>query len=113
MSDSEIPSASSAYSSSLIDVERDYLSMDKRYPRLFIPSEFCKAVAKEESSTFYPDSCQVEEEGAAVMKEPTTKILAEEPAISGGGNIVWNVKVGYFFDLPPCVSYSLNCPKVR
>lgn len=31
-----------AYSTSLIDVERDYLSMDKRYPRLFIPSEFCK-----------------------------------------------------------------------
>lgn len=30
------------YSSSLVDVERDYLSIDKRYPRLFISSEFSK-----------------------------------------------------------------------
>lgn len=49
----------------------------------------------------------VEEEGAAVVKEPTTKILAEEPAQSEGGNIVWNVKVGHFSVLSHCVSFSL------
>lgn len=30
------------YSSSLVDVERDFLSIDKRYPRLFVSAEFSK-----------------------------------------------------------------------
>lgn len=29
-------------SSRLVDMERDYLTLDKRYPRLFVPSEFSK-----------------------------------------------------------------------
>lgn len=30
------------YSSSLVDAERDYLSMDKRYPRLFVAPDCFK-----------------------------------------------------------------------
>jgi hypothetical protein len=30
------------YSSSLVDIERDFLSIDKRYPRLFVSQEFSK-----------------------------------------------------------------------
>lgn len=30
------------YASSLVDVERDYLSIAKRYPRLFVSPEFSK-----------------------------------------------------------------------
>ncbi|XP_042987233.1 uncharacterized protein LOC122315422 [Carya illinoinensis] len=36
--------SSKVYSSSLVDVERDYLSIDKRYPRLFVSPEFSKVL---------------------------------------------------------------------
>lgn len=31
-------------SSRLVDMERDYLTLDKRYPRLFVPSTFSKVL---------------------------------------------------------------------
>lgn len=40
-------------SSRLVDMERDYLTLDKRYPRLFVPSEFSK-VSVFLSPNYYP-----------------------------------------------------------
>ena len=37
-----LAAAPQVYSSSLVEVQRDYLSMDKRYPKLYVASEVAK-----------------------------------------------------------------------
>ncbi|KAA8530025.1 hypothetical protein F0562_034559 [Nyssa sinensis] len=89
------------YSSSLIDIERDYLSIDKRYPRLYISPECSKVVVnwpKENLrlSIRTPVSFEhdfVEEEAAAEQKEPAAIPSADEPIRSEHGITVWNAKM--------------------
>ncbi|XP_062111555.1 protein SHORT ROOT IN SALT MEDIUM 1 [Humulus lupulus] len=88
------------YTSSLVDEERDYLCIDKRYPRLFISPEFSKAVVywpKEnlKLSIHTPISFEhdfIEEESASGSKKDSTNLLSEESSKSGHGNILWNAK---------------------
>lgn len=40
------------YSSSLVEIERDYLSLDRRYPRLFISPECSKVCLLFHSANF-------------------------------------------------------------
>ncbi|XP_012568287.1 protein SHORT ROOT IN SALT MEDIUM 1 isoform X2 [Cicer arietinum] len=85
------------YPSCLVSIERDYLSIDKRYTRLFIPPEFSKAVVnwpKEnlKLSIHTPVSFEhdfVEES----VKDSSGKLLTGQPSISEQGNTVWNAKV--------------------
>ncbi|GAU51142.1 hypothetical protein TSUD_240810 [Trifolium subterraneum] len=93
------------YPSCLVNIERDYLSIDKRYPRLFISPEFSKAVVnwpKENLklsmhtpvrknmvlSSFEHDF--VEEESA---RDSSCKLLTVQPTSSEQKNTVWNAKV--------------------
>ncbi|KAF4396755.1 hypothetical protein F8388_004723 [Cannabis sativa] len=88
------------YTSSLVDEERDYLCIDKRYPRLFISPEFSKAIVywpKEnlQLSIHTPISFEhdfAEEESTSGSKKDSTNLLSEESSKSGHGNIVWNAK---------------------
>ncbi|XP_058777326.1 protein SHORT ROOT IN SALT MEDIUM 1 isoform X1 [Vicia villosa] len=85
------------YPSSLVNIERDYLSIDKRYPRLFISPEFSKAVVnwpKEnlKLSLHTPVSFEhdfIEESG----RDTSGKLLTGQPTSSEQGNTVWNAKV--------------------
>ncbi|XP_042983456.1 protein SHORT ROOT IN SALT MEDIUM 1 isoform X1 [Carya illinoinensis] len=87
------------YSSSLVDVERDFLSIDKRYPRLFVSAEFSKAVVNWPKENLKlpihtPVSFEhdvLEEERAKGLKVPSAELLVEEPAKSG--STVWNAKM--------------------
>ncbi|XP_045810628.1 protein SHORT ROOT IN SALT MEDIUM 1 isoform X1 [Trifolium pratense] len=86
------------YPSCLVNIERDYLSIDKRYPRLFISPEFSKVVVnwpKEnlKLSMHTPVSFEhdfVEEEGA---RDSSSKLLTVQPTSSEQRNTVWNAKV--------------------
>ncbi|XP_035540201.1 protein SHORT ROOT IN SALT MEDIUM 1-like [Juglans regia] len=87
------------YSSSLVDVERDYLSIDKRYPRLFVSPEFSKAVVNWPKENLKlpihsPVSFEhdfIEEERLTELKGSSAELLAEETTKSG--NTVWSAKV--------------------
>ncbi|GMP92431.1 hypothetical protein CsSME_00042660 [Camellia sinensis var. sinensis] len=89
------------YSSSLVDVKRDYLSLDKRYPRLFISPECSKVVVNwpRESlrlSIHTPVSFEhdfVEEDTGADQKERPAIPSADEPVKSERGTTVWNAKM--------------------
>ncbi|KAK2429180.1 protein SHORT ROOT IN SALT MEDIUM [Trifolium repens] len=86
------------YPSCLVNIERDYLSIDKRYPRLFISPEFSKAVVNwpKESlklSIHTPISFEhdfVEEESA---RDSSSKLLTVQPTSSEQRKTVWNAKV--------------------
>ncbi|GFS39133.1 ATP/GTP-binding protein family [Actinidia rufa] len=91
------------YSSSLVDVERDYLSLDKRYPRLFISPECSKVVVNWPAENlklpiYTPVSFEhdfVEEDGGAENKEPPAITPADEPVKfkSESAATVWNAKM--------------------
>ncbi|KAF7828032.1 cell division cycle and apoptosis regulator protein 1 [Senna tora] len=90
------------YPSSLVETERDYLSLDKRYPRLFVSPEFTKAVVNWAKgnlklSIHTPVSFEhdfVEEECAAEPKDlSSTKLLVGQPSSSEQRNTVWNAKI--------------------
>ncbi|XWS23169.1 hypothetical protein CRYUN_Cryun29cG0098000 [Craigia yunnanensis] len=89
------------YSSTLVDVERDYLSIDKRYPRLFVSPEFSKVVInwpKEnlKLSMHTPVSFEhdfIQEDNLAVSKELSSKLLPVEPEKFEQGSTVWNAKM--------------------
>ncbi|KAK3037780.1 hypothetical protein RJ639_030699 [Escallonia herrerae] len=89
------------YSSTLVDVERDYLSIDKRYPRLFISPECSKVVVKWprenlKLSIHTPVSFEhdfAEEEYAAREKVSSNKSSAVEPVKPECGSTVWNAKM--------------------
>ncbi|KAK4263478.1 hypothetical protein QN277_028877 [Acacia crassicarpa] len=90
------------YSSRLVETERDYLSLDKRYPRLFVSPEFSKAVVNWPKgdiklSIHTPVSFDhdfVEEECATEPKDPSSmKLLTASPANAEQQNTVWNAKI--------------------
>ncbi|TKY69650.1 Cell division cycle and apoptosis regulator protein 1 [Spatholobus suberectus] len=89
------------YPSRLVDIERDYLLIDKRYPRLFVSPEFTKVVVnwpKEnlKLSIHTPVSFEhdfVEEESATEPRDSSNKLLVGQPPNSEQGNTVWNAKI--------------------
>ncbi|CAN7124868.1 unnamed protein product, partial [Brassica rapa subsp. narinosa] len=74
-------------------MERDYLALDKRHPRLFVPSEFSKVVVnwrKQKLSLSMHTAVSFEhdytEDGGVDVKYTPTKSLA----VQTGGKTVWN-----------------------
>ncbi|XP_007046031.2 PREDICTED: cell division cycle and apoptosis regulator protein 1 [Theobroma cacao] len=108
------------YSSTLVDVERDYLSIDKRYPRLFVPPEFSKAVLnwpKEnlKLSMHTPVSFEhdfVEEGCLAESEEISSKLLPVEPEKSEQGSTVWNAKMILMSGLSRSALEELSSEKI-
>ncbi|KAF2299187.1 hypothetical protein GH714_030928 [Hevea brasiliensis] len=83
-------------------LQRDYMSIDKRYPRLFISPELSKVVInwpKEnlKLSIHTPVSFEhdfIEDEGIVNSKEPpSTKLLAQQLEKSEHGRTIWNAKI--------------------
>ncbi|RZC24418.1 protein SHORT ROOT IN SALT MEDIUM 1-like [Glycine soja] len=89
------------FPSRLVDIERDYLLLDKRYPRLFVSPEFSKVVVnwpKEnlKLSIHTPVSFEhdfVEEENATEPRDSSNKLLVGQLPNSEHGNTVWNAKI--------------------
>ncbi|KAG2377005.1 uncharacterized protein HKW66_Vig0175780 [Vigna angularis] len=89
------------YPARLVDVERDYLSIDKRYPRLFVSPEFSKAIVnwpKEnlKLSIHTPVSFEhdyIEVDSATEPRDSTSKLLLGQSPNSEQGNTVWNAKI--------------------
>lgn len=89
------------YSSSLVEIERDYLSLDRRYPRLFISPECSKVVVNWPKgnlklSLHTPVSFEhdfVEGEAATALKRLSSKPSAGEPEKSEHGMTIWNAKM--------------------
>ncbi|XP_027914489.1 protein SHORT ROOT IN SALT MEDIUM 1 isoform X1 [Vigna unguiculata] len=89
------------YPARLVDVERDYLLIDKRYPRLFVSPEFSKAIVnwpKEnlKLSIHTPVSFEhdyIEEDSATEPRDSTSKLLLGQSPNSEQGNTVWNAKI--------------------
>ncbi|KAI3933269.1 hypothetical protein MKW92_020213 [Papaver armeniacum] len=91
------------YPSCLVDVERDYLSVSKRYPRLFVSPDFTKAVVnwpKENQNISFstPVSFEhdlVEVESLSVKKEASVQSvqLVAESGKPTSGATIWNAKV--------------------
>ncbi|KAK7274864.1 hypothetical protein RIF29_15964 [Crotalaria pallida] len=89
------------YPSCLVDIERDYLSLDRRYPRLFVSPEFSKAVvnwpkANLELSIHTPVSFEhdfIEDASATEPRDSSNKLLMEQPPCSEPRNTVWNAKI--------------------
>ncbi|KAE9605540.1 putative Cell cycle and apoptosis regulator protein [Lupinus albus] len=89
------------YPSSLVDIERDYLSLDRRYPRLFVTPEFSKAVVNWpkcnlELSIHTPVSFEhdfFEEASSTEPRDSSNKLLMGPAPISEPGNTVWNAKI--------------------
>uniref|UniRef100_A0A803MVH1 EF-hand domain-containing protein n=1 Tax=Chenopodium quinoa TaxID=63459 RepID=A0A803MVH1_CHEQI len=89
------------YTSSLVDVERDYLSLDKRYPRLYISPDFSKVVVNwprvnlklpmHTPVSFEHDF--VEDASGAVQKELSTKHSDTNTANPERRGTVWNAKM--------------------
>ncbi|XWS34124.1 hypothetical protein CRYUN_Cryun21dG0013100 [Craigia yunnanensis] len=107
------------YSSTLVDVKRDYLSIDKRYPRLFVSPEFSKVVTnwpKEnlKLSMHTPVSFEhafIEEDSLAEPKELSSKLLPVEPEKSEQGSAVWNAKMILMSGLSRSVLEELSSEK--
>ncbi|KAK4373430.1 hypothetical protein RND71_008814 [Anisodus tanguticus] len=89
------------YSSSLVEIERDYLSLDRRYPRLFISPECSKVVVNWPKGNLNlslqtPVSFEhdfVEGEAATALKRLSSKPSAGEPEKSEHGMTIWNAKM--------------------
>ncbi|XP_057726340.1 protein SHORT ROOT IN SALT MEDIUM 1 [Arachis stenosperma] len=89
------------YPARLVDIERDYLSIDRRYPRLFVSPEFSKVVVnwpKEnlKLSIHTPVSFEhdfIEEGSFTETRESSDKLLMGQPPNSIQGNTVWNAKI--------------------
>ncbi|GKU99539.1 hypothetical protein SLEP1_g12374 [Rubroshorea leprosula] len=88
-------------SSSLVEVERDYLSIDKRYPRLIVSPHFTKVVVnwpKENLnlSLHTPVSFEhnfIEEDGLPEVKALCSNLFPEETVKSEHKSTVWNAKI--------------------
>ncbi|KAK4758838.1 hypothetical protein SAY87_020139 [Trapa incisa] len=86
------------YQSNLVSVERDYLSIDKRYPKLFVSPEFTKAVVywpKENLKLSVHTAVSFEHEFLEYgdineQKDPSSVLLAKQPEKQ---NTIWNAKV--------------------
>ncbi|KAI3812370.1 hypothetical protein L1987_17077 [Smallanthus sonchifolius] len=89
------------YSSNLVDSERDYLSMDKRYTRLYVSPECSKVVvnwSREDLNIPFntPVSFEhdfVQEENPSEHEAASTKILTNNHVKSESGAIRWNAKL--------------------
>ncbi|KAJ0719229.1 putative Cell cycle and apoptosis regulator protein [Helianthus annuus] len=97
------------YSSNLVDVERGYLSIDKRYPRLFTSPECSKVIVNWPRDdvkvslnvpvSFEHDFVQVDEEPHD--KEASVVTMMDNPLKSEHGSIRWNAKVILMSGLSP------------
>ncbi|CAI0405956.1 unnamed protein product [Linum tenue] len=89
------------HGSCLVDIDRDYLSLGMRYPRLFVSPELSKVVVnwpKEnlKLSLHTPVSFEhdfVEDEKVLESKDLSIKLLGHHPAKSENGSRVWNAKI--------------------
>ncbi|KAK7407389.1 hypothetical protein VNO78_09269 [Psophocarpus tetragonolobus] len=89
------------YPSRLVDIERDYLLIDKRYPRLFVSPEFSKVVVNWpmenlKLSIQTPVSFEhdfIEEESVTEPRDSNNKLLVGPPPNSEQGNTIWNAKI--------------------
>ncbi|OIT05507.1 hypothetical protein A4A49_49077 [Nicotiana attenuata] len=89
------------YSTNLVEIERDYLSLDRRYPRLFISPECSKVVVNWPKgnlklSLHTPVSFEhdfVEGDAATALKRLSSKPFAGEPEKSEHGRTIWNAKM--------------------
>ncbi|KAJ6312143.1 hypothetical protein OIU77_013820 [Salix suchowensis] len=87
--------------SSLVDIERDYLSIDKRYPKLFASPEFSKVIVNWPKgnlklSIHTPVSFEhdfVEDSNEAEKKELSTTFLSQKLGKPENGSTVWNAKI--------------------
>lgn len=85
----------------MVEIERDYLSLDRRYPRLFISPECSKVVVNWPKgnlklSFHTPVSFEhdfVEGEAATALKRLSLKPSAGEPEKSEPGMTIWNAKM--------------------
>ncbi|XP_068462614.1 protein SHORT ROOT IN SALT MEDIUM 1 isoform X1 [Phaseolus vulgaris] len=108
------------YPARLVDVERDYLLIDKRYPRLFVSPEFSKAIVnwpKEnlKLSIHTPVSFEheyVEEESATEPRDSTSKLLLGQSPNSEPGNTVWNAKIILMNGLSRSVLEELSSDRI-
>ncbi|XAR53200.1 hypothetical protein NMG60_11021653 [Bertholletia excelsa] len=89
------------YSTSLVEMERDYLSLDKRYPRLFVSPDCSKVVVNWPRESLKlplrtPVSFEhdfIEEDSSAEHKEPSTFLPTDQVVKSESITTVWNAKV--------------------
>ncbi|KAJ1423672.1 EF-hand domain [Sesbania bispinosa] len=107
------------YPSCLVDIERDYLSIDKRYPRLFVCPEFSKAVVKWpkenlKMSIHTPVSFEHDfiEENATEPRDSSSKLLMGRPPSSEQGNTVWNAKIILMSGLSRTALEELSSEKI-
>ncbi|CAJ1932020.1 unnamed protein product [Sphenostylis stenocarpa] len=108
------------YPSRLVDVERDYLLIDKRYPRLFVSPEFSKAVVNWPKETLKlsihtPVSFEhdfVEEESSTEPRDSSSKLLVGQSPNSEKGNTVWNAKIILMNGLSRSAMEELSSDKI-
>nr|GEV78506.1 cell division cycle and apoptosis regulator protein 1-like isoform X1 [Tanacetum cinerariifolium] len=89
------------YSSSLVDAERDYLSIDKRYPRLFTSPECSKVVVNWARDNLeiplnVPVSFEhdfVQDDAQPQHKEVSTATMVDDSVKSEHGSTIWNGKM--------------------
>ncbi|PWA84202.1 DBC1/CARP1-like protein [Artemisia annua] len=89
------------YSSSLVDAERDYLSIDKRYPKLFTSPECSKVVVNWARDNLkiplnVPVSFEhdfVQDDGQTQHKEVSAATMVDDSVKSEHGSTLWNGKM--------------------
>ncbi|XP_073010931.1 protein SHORT ROOT IN SALT MEDIUM 1 isoform X1 [Typha latifolia] len=81
----------------LVDVERDYLSLSKRYPKLTIASDFCKVIfnwPKERLSLSLHTPVSFEHGFVEAVEKADEKVVCSDGSLRAkGGDTVWNAKV--------------------
>ncbi|KAL6543907.1 hypothetical protein OROGR_010404 [Orobanche gracilis] len=92
--------ASLVFSFSFVQTERDYLSLDKRYPRLYVSSECSKVVVywpgkNLQLPLYTPVSFEHDfvEDTAVEKKESSSTQRAVDIPGAGGQTTVWNAKI--------------------
>ncbi|KAL6579509.1 hypothetical protein OROMI_009725 [Orobanche minor] len=91
--------ACKVFSFSFVQTERDYLSLDKRYPRLYVSSECSKVVVywpgkNLQLPLYTPVSFEHDfVEDAAMEKESSSTQRAIDISGTGGQTTVWNAKI--------------------
>ncbi|KAL8142335.1 hypothetical protein V2J09_015367 [Rumex salicifolius] len=108
-------------SASLVDVERDFLSVDKRYSKLYVSPDFSKLVVnwprEDLKLSFHtPVSFEhdfVEEGNLVEQKESLLKLVDVQNKSSGSGyRTVWNAKVILMSGLSRTASEELSSEKL-
>ncbi|XP_010666964.2 protein SHORT ROOT IN SALT MEDIUM 1 isoform X3 [Beta vulgaris subsp. vulgaris] len=107
------------YTSRLVDVERDYLSLDKRYPRLYISSDFSKVVVNWPRENLKLPMCTpvsfehdfVEDESGTDQKELSAKHSDTIFANAEHRSTVWNAKMILMSGLSRSATEDLSSEK--